>query len=336
MTIDVDIDRIRNDAAKAVGHDLRETISARLGNPLTEEIEVAVGEGGSDIPGMVWVFDVEGGTGAPGQALNSGRGKLSRADLVYGRYIRIRPRGNGQPHIVDGLDDERDARYTRDVELREQTFVQHGQIDIALLKPTEPPSLKVVFTGGLVWFNGLPYLLGQRETTSVSGDLPSTDGAAKIKLVQVDPLTNTLSYKVGSEFNDNLTNVLAFEDYFPAPDTGKMVVGYLRLTKGITELLQGLQIVAAQPLVALSQNAGDASAITYTPSVNTNWDGNADPGETDDALNQLAARLKTIEGMPSAQRITSTFTQPTSTGAFYIAPVEITGSLTVNGSMYIL
>ena len=40
----------------------------------------------------------------------------------------------------------------------------------------------------------------------------------------------------------------------------------------------------------------DASAVTYAPAVLTDWDGDADPGNVDDALDQLAERTDDIEG----------------------------------------
>lgn len=39
----------------------------------------------------------------------------------------------------------------------------------------------------------------------------------------------------------------------------------------------------------------DASAVSYTPAVLTDWDGDADPGDTDDALDQLAERVDDLE-----------------------------------------
>lgn len=39
----------------------------------------------------------------------------------------------------------------------------------------------------------------------------------------------------------------------------------------------------------------DASAITYTPAVLADWNGSADPGDADDALDQLADRMTTVE-----------------------------------------
>lgn len=42
--------------------------------------------------------------------------------------------------------------------------------------------------------------------------------------------------------------------------------------------------------------AKDAADVTYTPAVNTDWDGDADPGNVDDALDQLAERTDDLEG----------------------------------------
>ena len=35
----------------------------------------------------------------------------------------------------------------------------------------------------------------------------------------------------------------------------------------------------------------DAAAVTFTPTTAADWDGDADPGDLDDALNQLAERV---------------------------------------------
>jgi hypothetical protein len=41
--------------------------------------------------------------------------------------------------------------------------------------------------------------------------------------------------------------------------------------------------------------ATDASDLTYTPTTSADWDGGTDPGNADDALDQLAERVKDIE-----------------------------------------
>lgn len=40
----------------------------------------------------------------------------------------------------------------------------------------------------------------------------------------------------------------------------------------------------------------DAADVTYTPNVATDWDGDADPGDVDGALDQLAERVDDLEG----------------------------------------
>lgn len=46
-------------------------------------------------------------------------------------------------------------------------------------------------------------------------------------------------------------------------------------------------------------SAPDAANVTYTPAVATDWDSDADPGNTDDALDQLAERVDDLEGAPA-------------------------------------
>jgi hypothetical protein len=50
----------------------------------------------------------------------------------------------------------------------------------------------------------------------------------------------------------------------------------------------------------------DASEITYTPTTLADWDSGADPGETDDALDQLASRMTDVEDGASKDVFTAT------------------------------
>lgn len=47
--------------------------------------------------------------------------------------------------------------------------------------------------------------------------------------------------------------------------------------------------------VGTQESAGDISALTFTPAVLTDWDSDADPGNADDALDQLAERVDDLE-----------------------------------------
>ncbi len=47
--------------------------------------------------------------------------------------------------------------------------------------------------------------------------------------------------------------------------------------------------------VAAGDRVYDAGVITYTPTTSADWDGSTDPGNADDALDQLAERMKDVE-----------------------------------------
>lgn len=49
--------------------------------------------------------------------------------------------------------------------------------------------------------------------------------------------------------------------------------------------------------------AVDASAVTFTPAVLTDWDSDADPGQCNDALDQLAERVDDLEADPGHEDI---------------------------------
>lgn len=48
-------------------------------------------------------------------------------------------------------------------------------------------------------------------------------------------------------------------------------------------------------ITALENAVEDAGDVTYTPSVLTDWNGDADPGNVDGALDQLSSRVETLE-----------------------------------------
>jgi len=58
----------------------------------------------------------------------------------------------------------------------------------------------------------------------------------------------------------------------------------------------------------LSAGVSDASAITYTPADTSKWNGSTDPGDVDEALDQLASRTKTLESAGSGDAASVTYT----------------------------
>jgi hypothetical protein len=54
--------------------------------------------------------------------------------------------------------------------------------------------------------------------------------------------------------------------------------------------------------------AVDAADVTYTPATPADWDGSADPGDTNQALDQLAERVTDVEGMAGITALTGDVT----------------------------
>ncbi len=92
--------------------------------------------------------------------------------------------------------------------------------------------------------------------------------------------------------------------------------GYLidKLAAGSRVTLTKLN-AASNEQVQIQPNIQDASVGTYTPGTLANWNSSTDPGEIDDALDQLASRVKTLEtsGGPSPDASAVTYT-PLDTG----------------------
>lgn len=66
--------------------------------------------------------------------------------------------------------------------------------------------------------------------------------------------------------------------------------------KSTTDLSEGTNLYYTQARFDSAFAAKSAADLAYTPAVLANWTGSVDPGDTDDALDQLASRLATVEG----------------------------------------
>jgi hypothetical protein len=92
-------------------------------------------------------------------------------------------------------------------------------------------------------------------------------------------------------------DVGAYTD-IPVPDPGKYLVAFILLHEGQEELSDD-DIRVPFPLAIVQDlthsHSVDASGVTYTPSDVTDWDADTDPGNTDDALDQLVERLRVVE-----------------------------------------
>ena len=165
-----------------------------------------------------------------------------------------------------------------------------------------------------------PALRGQRQIAALAALLEGTEIAAQAVL-SLGVVNGRMTY--------GFANVLGSEVYVPDepadwvnPDPTTFTAGLDQLAARTTDLeardaadwaytpadpadwtdpdpndaAEALDVLADR-VKALEAGGGpvDASAVTYTPAVLTDWNGDADPGNCDDALDQLAERSDDTE-----------------------------------------
>lgn len=129
------------------------------------------------------------------------------------------------------------------------------------------------------------------EANAASDDLDTVNGLAanEVCVITASDTTRTVVIKHGV---DNIVSVTGADISLDDNIKAVLLLGSIDGTE-----------VWAYPLGG--SGVSDAADVTYTPADNTDWTGSADPGDVDDALDQLAAR---VTDAPSA---TATFTNKT-------------------------
>lgn len=118
------------------------------------------------------------------------------------------------------------------------------------------------------------------------GTLNSAPSGSSEGVIYYDLTNDVLRYQKDSAFVDVADfDVLAST----ANGEGASLIGVEDSADNFTAT--DLEGVLAELYTLASSGVSDAADVTYTPSVLTDWDGDADPGNVDDALDQLAERV---------------------------------------------
>jgi hypothetical protein len=247
----IDRERLRRMGRESVGDKIAESIPCRLGHPVPGSVEgdsIKVPLSVSNVPNMVYVHGLDhedGDLAGVSMALNSGKGKLRREDMIWGAFIYIRKRKRAG-YIVDGTDDESNAEYTHNVVPAPQSVTLLSQFDNGLLQPTNPPTMRFVIGGGVYRYMGKPYLVQARIATDQTANIPGTANQAKIVTVELNPADGTIFYTAGSAFSNSLTNQEAFDAGYAPAATKAMFCGWLRLINGMAGIRPMVNIIAGQ------------------------------------------------------------------------------------------
>lgn len=253
-----------------LGDSLRPPLLVALGNPqkpANDNIFVPLSE--SDHPGMVWVHGISGEIGEISGNVGEGDQqfvmqavltpeKIRDGLMVFGTPLYIR-RQNGRYHVI-GLGGEMANEYLYGLRDRTQRSIDISQFDAGLIRPTAPPTGRVLVTTFPAVVNGTAY----RVPTLQSSDLIATyepglsDGQAKAILIECDAATNTLYYTASSAFT-NATHDAAFTANYPKTITdNRFLVGWVKIHEGMTsiqiaDILHGQEVFGKGGGVTLTQ-----------------------------------------------------------------------------------
>jgi hypothetical protein len=94
---------------------------------------------------------------------------------------------------------------------------------------------------------------------------------------------------------DSATPHLTLTEQASTPDApGTGAVKLYALTDGTLAFLDDADV---EHVLASTGGGIDATNVTYTPFANTDWDSDTDPGDVNDALDQLAERVDDLESL---------------------------------------
>lgn len=239
--------RIADAAAEILGDSISRPLLMNLGNPLTGEVEIALTD--AESPNLVWVHARTGN-----QQILSGNPALADDDkqtatralllpnkippdlLIYGTPVYVKT-VDRVLQVID-LGGVYAAEYLYNLKNRPQRSVDISQLDYALIRPTSPPSPKILMSPFRPTLNStaynVPALLSVDLIDAYYGALQI--GRARAIKIEVDPAAATLHYEQGSAFTDT-SHALAFATYYPKTVTpGRYLLGWVKLYYQITAI----------------------------------------------------------------------------------------------------
>lgn len=236
MTIKQPTDIIRQAQeviARQFDDTIRKPVKALIGNPSDPSV-IKITD--SDKAGLVFVH----GFGAdPNSAFTAVATGLNTNQLIYDQPVLLKRGKNG--YTIIGLDPDNEGVFNEGVEVAiDQSPVYISQIFYGNLHPSQTDLTWLVVGAwyGDVWIDDqftADFSASPNDTDGNPIDVPTTNNQALIVMVQIDQTIGTLSYKQSTEFSATVNFKQAYKsDLFPVPAAGKVLIGYVQLTKGVS------------------------------------------------------------------------------------------------------
>jgi hypothetical protein len=229
--------QFRERVLNAFGIALAEELPARVGNPVDHAILVD----NTDRDGLVYVH----GLGSDPQSAYTAINNLGKDALTYDAPVKVKRVVNG--YQITSKDLELWDKFWAGTVIHDQQPVLLSQIMYGTAQPTNPASMRVQILGAVYDVEDTAYrgsdqlsadfMTSPLDVDSVAIDVPTTPLVAIGVCVQVDPTTDTLSYKQGAAFPASMTHKQAFDaGYYPQRDTDRRRITWLRLVTGMTAI----------------------------------------------------------------------------------------------------
>lgn len=257
---------LANLIAQTLGDSVREPELMDLGDPLTGQVDIQLAE--AEHPGLVWVHARRGNNlvisnnAAADDEDKQGRSraliypnKIPDDMRVYGTPVYVAER-NGILTVMD-LGGLAAVEYLYGLKNHPQRSIDVSQLDYGLIRPTAPPSGRVVISPFRPTLDGLAYDVPGLQSSNLidayEGILNA--GQARAVKIEINPATRAISYEAGSAFTDT-THALAFAAYYPKTvAVNRFLVGWVKITEGMTAV--GVNdIYAAQELYSKTTTDG--------------------------------------------------------------------------------
>ena len=150
--------------------------------------------------------------------------------------------------------------------------------------------------GARKWWNDK--IQDSNHEVDFTANLPASSNQHKLVVVSLNPdaTTPALAKTAGSDVSTSTTLAEdAMQTLLASVNSAYYPLYVVELVNGDTAIPEK-RITPVQEIINNPAPPSiDASVVTYTPDDTANWDSSADPGNANDALDQLAARAEAIE-----------------------------------------
>lgn len=258
---------------------MREMTLAQLGHPALSGESIYVPDSVKEYDDQVWLHELSGDYALPDDADTERddfqpavfTGYLAPEKLLsgrrkYGTTVRIKW-VNGR-YEVEGVAGPPAENFLRDVPEIDYIVIRRPQLDWGLLRPTDPPSERVVVGGGVFRDESAWYarddVISVDLISTYAGSL--TPGQAVAVQIEEDVSDGSLTYTAGSAFTDTsrdsetgaVDHGLVFANYPTGVSNALRHWGWVKLYYNMTVITE------QDILVAPDESAGGAGALLET------------------------------------------------------------------------